>query len=79
MRNSIVLRKINGEFRIRILRVTPLKVKGVDCEDLKKRPEYYEQFNSSNGWGMYQHFVPFVEKYLNACMEFPDAIVEVDR
>jgi hypothetical protein len=34
MRNRIVLRKINGEFRIRILRVTPLKVKGVDCEDL---------------------------------------------
>jgi hypothetical protein len=32
--------------------------------DLKARPEYFEQFNSPNGWGMYEHFVPFVEKYL---------------
>ena len=46
---------------------------------LKNRPEYYEKFNSSNGWGMYKNFVPFVENYLNACMEYPDAIVEVDR
>jgi len=47
--------------------------------DLKARPEYFETFNSSNGWGMYKNFVPFVEKYLEACKEYPDAIVEVDR
>jgi hypothetical protein len=47
--------------------------------DLKERPEYFEQFNSSNGWGMYEHFVPFVEKYLEACKEYPDAIIEVSR
>lgn len=47
--------------------------------DLKARPEYFETFNSPNGWGLYKHFVPFVEKYLEACKEYPDAIVEVDR
>ena len=47
-------------------------------KDLKKRPKYFEKFNSSNGWGMYEHFVPFVEKYLKACKEHPEAIVEVD-
>ena len=26
--------------------------------DLKERPGYFEQFNSSNGWGMYENFVP---------------------
>lgn len=47
--------------------------------DLKSRPEYFEQFNSPNGWGMYEDFVPFVEKYLNACKNYPDAIIEVSR
>jgi hypothetical protein len=47
--------------------------------DLKERPEHFETFNSPNGWGMYKHFVPFVEKYLEACKEYPDAIIEVYR
>ncbi len=47
--------------------------------DLKAKPKHYEKFNSSNGWGMYEHFVPFVENYLNALKEFPDADVEVSR
>jgi hypothetical protein len=47
--------------------------------DLKKRPKYFEKFNSSNGWGMYKHFVPFVEEYLNACIEYPESIVKTDR
>ena len=47
--------------------------------DLKARPEHFEKFNSPNGWGMYKHFVPFVEKYLNACKEYPDAIIGVSR
>lgn len=47
--------------------------------ELKRHPEHYKTFNSPNGWGMYEHFVPFVEKYLEALKEFPDAIVETDR
>jgi hypothetical protein len=47
--------------------------------DLKARPEHFETFNSPNGWGMYEHFVPFVEKYLEACKEYPDAVIEVSR
>lgn len=41
--------------------------------DLKSRPEHFEKFNASNGWGLYKHFVPFVEEYLAACKEHPDA------
>ncbi len=41
--------------------------------DLKARPEHYEQFNAVNGWGLYKHFVPFVEECLAACEEHPDA------
>ncbi len=47
--------------------------------DLKTRPEHFEKFNSPNGWGMYEHFVPFVEKYLEACKEYPDSVIEVSR
>jgi hypothetical protein len=46
---------------------------------LKARPEHFKKFNSPNGWGLYKHFVPFVEKYLNACKKYPDAIIEVSR
>jgi len=45
--------------------------------ELKSKPKYFEQFNSPNGWGMYEHFIPFVESYLNACKEYPNAIIEV--
>jgi hypothetical protein len=56
--------------------IEPLK-KGL--ADLKARPEYFKQFNAPNGWGMYEHFVPFVEKYLNACKEYPESTVNVSR
>ena len=48
-------------------------------KDLKNKPEYFKEFNSSNGWGMYEHFVPFVENYLNACKEYPKADIGISR
>jgi hypothetical protein len=51
----------------------------VGLNDLKKRPLHYKNFNAPNGWGTYKHFVPFVEKYLNACKEHPDATIDVSR
>lgn len=47
--------------------------------DLKSRPKHFEKFNSDNGWGMYENFVPFVERYLEACKENPECIVKVWR
>lgn len=46
---------------------------------LKSDPARFEAFNSPNGWGMYEHFVRFVEDYLNACIERPKAKVRVSR
>jgi hypothetical protein len=48
-------------------------------EDMKARPKHYEKFNSSNGWGMYHNFVPWIEEYLKALKEFPEAQVVCDR
>lgn len=57
--------------------ILPLLEKGY--ADMKARPEYYKQFDSPNGWGLYVHFLPWLEKYLNACKNYPDAIIEVSR
>ena len=48
-------------------------------KDMKARPDYYKQFDSPNGWGLYIHFVPWIEKYLNACIEHPEALIGVSR
>jgi hypothetical protein len=46
---------------------------------LEQDPERFRAFNSPNGWGLYEHFVPFVRDYLNACEANPDAVVTVGR
>lgn len=56
--------------------IEPL-TKGLEL--LKSDPLHFQGFNSPNGWGMYEHFVPFVEKYLAACIEDPDADITVSR
>jgi hypothetical protein len=46
---------------------------------LKSDPKRFTKFNSPNGWGMYENFVPFVEKYLEACKRYPGATVYASR
>lgn len=46
---------------------------------LKDSPDHYREFNAKNGWGLYEHFVPWVEEYLEACKQYPDALIEVSR
>lgn len=46
---------------------------------LKSDPARFKKFDASNGWGRYEQFVPWVEKYLNACIENPTAKIRVSR
>jgi hypothetical protein len=46
---------------------------------LKAEPDRFKAFNPENGWGSYDDFVPWVERYLTACEEYPDAEVSVSR
>lgn len=48
-------------------------------EELKSKPEHYKTFDSPNGWGTYEHFVPFVEKYLEALKENSECRVSICR
>ena len=47
--------------------------------NLKSYPEKYKKFNPENGWGSYEGLVKFIDNYLNACYEYPDADIEVSR
>ena len=46
---------------------------------LEENPDRFKKFDSPNGWGLYIHFVPFVQKVLAACEEYPDADIKVSR
>lgn len=46
---------------------------------LKADPVGFARYDASNGWGRYENFVPFVEKYLAACREHPKAKVRTCR
>jgi hypothetical protein len=48
-------------------------------EWLESDPARFTPFNASNGWGLYEHFVPFVRSYLKACERSPQATVVVAR
>ena len=51
----------------------------IGLDTLKASPDYFRKFNPENGWGSYERLVEFVEKYLEACKQYPDADIEVDR
>lgn len=46
---------------------------------LRKDPDRFRALNPANGWGSYEGLVEFVQKYLQACIDNPDADVEVSR
>lgn len=48
-------------------------------EVLKNHPEDLRKFAPENGWGTYEGLLEFVEKYLEACIENPDAEVRACR
>jgi hypothetical protein len=46
---------------------------------LWNNPEAFKLFNPDNGWGCYENLLEFVQKYLIACVEYPDATIEISR
>jgi len=48
-------------------------------QKLKNDPEYFMQFNPSNGWGSYETLVEFTEEYLAACHQNPQATIKTWR
>ena len=46
---------------------------------LKADPKHFKTFDAPNGWGIYENFVEFVQDYLEACIKYPEATIEVSR
>lgn len=44
-------------------------------EDMQRDPERFKNHNAKNGWGLYEHFLPWLKEYLAACKEHPEATV----
>ena len=51
----------------------------IGLEKMKADPPYFERYNASNGWGLYEHFVPWIHEYLSACIENQEADISVCR
>lgn len=48
-------------------------------ELMKSDPDRFMKFDSPNGWGTYAAFIPWIERYLNACKDHPDSEISVSR
>lgn len=63
--------------------IEPYLYKGLNL--LRAQPDYYKTFepapdpHTGKPWGQYVNFLPWIEKYLVACRDWPDAIVRVSR
>ena len=51
----------------------PLLSAGIEL--MKSDPVRFKAFDADNGWGTYVQFLPWLEKYLAACKEYPSAKV----
>jgi hypothetical protein len=46
---------------------------------MRSDPARFMKHDSPNGWGLYEHALPWLEKLTNACRLHPDFIVRVSR
>lgn len=42
---------------------------------MRRDPDRFKSFNPSNNWGSYDTFVPWLEKFVTACRNYPNAKV----
>lgn len=57
--------------------ILPMLKNGIEV--LKADPDYYKKFDSPNGWGLYIHFLPWLERYAEACEKYPEAKIHISR
>ena len=51
----------------------------VGIEKLTSNPEEFYQFNSENGWGTYDQFLPWLKELLEECQTYPNAYIRISR
>lgn len=48
-------------------------------QKMKYNPEFYQAFDSPNGYGKYSDLLAWLEEYLDACKQYPEAVITVNR
>lgn len=56
--------------------IEPLR-RGIEL--LESDPERFKAFSAKNGWGTYEQFIPWLKKYLSACLDYPLCKIRVSR
>ena len=46
---------------------------------MRATPEVFRAVEPENNWGTFDQFLPWIERYLAACEENPDATISVSR
>lgn len=46
---------------------------------MEDNPKHFKTFDAKNHWGMYDDFLPWLRRYLAACIEHPEAMIRVSR
>ena len=57
--------------------IVPVLEAGIKA--MKADPEVFKQLDSPNGWGRYDDFMPWLEKYLAACQQHPKASIWISK
>ena len=59
--------------------VTEVLVAGL--ADMEAHPEIYDtdEYNASNGWGLYKHALPWLREVVAGFRAFPNAIIRVSK
>lgn len=57
--------------------IIPILRSGIKA--MKADPDRFKALNPENGWGSYDSFMPWLERYLEACEGNPEARIEVSR
>ena len=56
----------------------PLLIRGLNSL-IQMHPDFYNPLEPENGWGNYRGLVEFVVDYIQACVKYPDAIIEISK
>lgn len=46
---------------------------------MKAETERFKKFDAPNKWGTYDQFLPWLERLLEACTDYPDAKIFIDK
>lgn len=47
--------------------------------EMEANPMKYRALSSPNGWGTYDHFLPWLKELLDRCNEYPQARISISR